>query len=101
MSDRRTPRIHVRPRSGWLNDPNGPVRWKHRYHLFFQHNPAGPVHDTVHWGHVSSGDLVTWACEPLALAPTPGGPDAGGCWSGCVVDDGGVPTAVYTAVRHK
>jgi beta-fructofuranosidase len=33
----------------------------------------------------------------VALAPRPGHIDGAGCWSGCVVDDAGVPTAVYTA----
>jgi len=27
------------------------------------------------------------------------GADAGGCWSGCVVIDGRIPTAVYTGVE--
>ena len=52
----------------------------------------------MHWGHVSSADLLTWTEEPIALRPRPGTVDAAGCWSGCVVDDGGVPTAVYTGV---
>jgi beta-fructofuranosidase len=86
----------VRPPSGWVNDPNGPIRWRGRYHVFFQHNPHAPVHDRICWGHASSTDLVQWHHEPAALVPTPGGPDAGGCWSGCVVDDDGVATAVYT-----
>ncbi|KIY98885.1 hypothetical protein MNEG_9074, partial [Monoraphidium neglectum] len=34
------------------------------------------------WGHASSADLVTWRHLPLALAPSAGGPDAGGCFSG-------------------
>lgn len=92
------PQLHVCPDRGWVNDPNGPIRWGGRYHLFFQHNPVGPVHGSICWGHVSSDDLVTWRPEPIALAPSPGGPDAAGCWSGCVVDDGGVPTAVYTGL---
>jgi beta-fructofuranosidase len=99
VTDRLTPRLHVRPASGWLNDPNGPVRWAGRYHLFFQHHPAAPVPGLRHWGHASSADLVQWRSEPVALTPTPGGPDAGGCWSGCVVDDNGIPTAVYTGLR--
>ena len=90
------PKLHVHPPRGWLNDPNGPFRWQGRYHLFFQHNPAGAQHGDICWGHATSDDLCTWSYEPVALAPTPGGPDSGGCWSGCVVDDGGVPTAVYT-----
>ncbi|MEV5440697.1 glycoside hydrolase family 32 protein [Streptomyces sp. NPDC052682] len=95
------PRFRVRPPANWINDPNGPFRWRGRYHLFYQHNPDAPVHANVHWGHVSSPDLAHWEHHPIALAPSPGGPDEAGCWSGCVVDDGGVPTAVYTGVdRH-
>jgi beta-fructofuranosidase len=92
------PRLHVRPRRGWLNDPNGLVRVDGTYHVFFQHNPDAPVHDRIAWGHASSTDLLHWAEHPVALAPRPGGPDAAGCWSGCVTDDDGTPTAVYTAV---
>jgi beta-fructofuranosidase len=51
----------------------------------------------VHWGHVSSTDLLRWTEHPSALLPRAAQIDAAGCWSGCIVDDGGVPTAVYTA----
>ncbi|MGV9456951.1 glycoside hydrolase family 32 protein [Streptomyces sp. NPDC003635] len=99
--DPDAPRFRVRPPANWINDPNGPFRWRDRYHLFYQHNPAAPVHANVHWGHVSSPDLAHWEHHPIALTPTPGGPDEAGCWSGCVVDDDGVPTAVYTGIdRH-
>ena len=97
MRDHR-PRFHLTARSGWLNDPNGPIEWRGRYHLFFQHNPAAPVWGAPHWGHVVGPDLVRWDPLPVALSPSPGGPDAGGCWSGCAIDDGGVPTLVYTGV---
>ncbi|MCW6005681.1 glycoside hydrolase family 32 protein [Micromonospora sp. CPCC 205371] len=96
--DRAFPALHVRPATGWVNDPNGPFWWNGRYHLFYQHNPSAPVHADIHWGHASSPDLVHWHPEPIALTPTPGHLDAGGCWSGCVVDDDGTPTAVYTAI---
>ena len=92
------PRLHVRPRWGWLNDPNGLCRVDGTYHVFFQHNPYEPVHGHVHWGHASSTDLLGWTEQPLALVPQPGTPDAAGCWSGCVTDDDGTPTAVFTAV---
>ncbi|MEU9475818.1 glycoside hydrolase family 32 protein [Streptomyces sp. NPDC048191] len=100
LPDPIAPRFRVRPPAGWINDPNGPFRWRGRHHLFYQHNPAAPVHTNVHWGHVSSPDLVHWEHHPIALTPTPGGPDEAGCWSGCVVNDDGVPTAVYTGVDH-
>ncbi|WP_210583823.1 glycoside hydrolase family 32 protein [Streptomyces sp. GESEQ-35] len=99
--DPDAPRFRVRPPANWINDPNGPFRWRGRYHLFYQHNPEAPVHTNVHWGHVSSPDLARWEHHPVALTPTPGGPDEAGCWSGCVVEDDDVPTAVYTGVdRH-
>ncbi|MFF9283140.1 glycoside hydrolase family 32 protein [Streptomyces griseosporeus] len=98
--DAHAPRFHVRPPAHWANDPNGPFRWRDRYHLFYQHNPDAPVHGGIHWGHASSTDLAHWEHHPVALAPTPGGPDEAGCWSGCVVDDDGVPTAVYTGIDH-
>ena len=92
------PRHRVRPRAGWVNDPNGPIRWQDRWHVFFQYNPTAPTHKEICWGHASSADLVRWHDEPVALTPTPAGLDATGCWSGCVVDDGGTAVAVYTAV---
>lgn len=92
------PRLHIRPRWGWLNDPNGLARVDGTVHVFFQHNPYEPVHGHIHWGHVSSRDLLTWTAHPVALVPQPGTVDAAGCWSGCVTDDDGTPTAVLTAV---
>lgn len=97
-NDPDAPRFRVRPPANWINDPNGPFRWRDRYHLFYQHNPHAPVHANIHWGHASSPDLAHWDHHPIALTPTPGGPDEAGCWSGCVVDDDGVPTAVYSGV---
>ncbi|MEE1766564.1 glycoside hydrolase family 32 protein [Streptomyces sp. SP18BB07] len=99
-TDLHSPRFRVRPPANWMNDPNGPLRWGGRYHLFYQYNPDAPVHANVHWGHASSPDLAHWEDHGIALRPTPGGPDEAGCWSGCVVDDDGVPTAVYSGIDH-
>jgi beta-fructofuranosidase len=96
VGDRRRPVYHFTPPANWLNDPNGLLRWNGRYHLFYQYNPAGPFHNTIHWGHAVSDDLVEWRDEPVALAPSPDGPDRDGCWSGCAVDDDGTATALYT-----
>jgi beta-fructofuranosidase len=37
----------------------------------------------------------------MALAPTPGGPDKDGCWSGSAFINNGVPTLVYTGVSPQ
>jgi beta-fructofuranosidase len=89
---------HLRPARGWLNDPNGLVHHDGRWHVFFQHNPEGPVHDRIHWGHTSSADLMTWTEHPVAFGPTPGGPDAFGCWSGVYVHGLERPAVAYTGV---
>lgn len=76
------PGYHIRPRRGWLNDPNGMTYRDGRWHVFYQHNPAAAVHGDIHWGHVSSADLVRWDEHPVAFGPAAGTPDEDGCWSG-------------------
>lgn len=100
-NDPHRPQYHFTPPTNWLNDPNGLIQWRGQYHVFYQYNPNGPFHGTIHWGHAVSDDLVRWRDLPVALAPTPGGPDAQGCWSGCAVDDNGVPTLIYTGVNPQ
>jgi beta-fructofuranosidase len=97
-ADPQRPRYHLMPPANWMNDPNGPIFWKGQYHMFYQHNPNGAFAENMHWGHAVSPDLVHWKHLPIALAPTPGGPDKDGCWSGCAVIDRDVPTIVYTGV---
>ncbi|MEM4781974.1 MAG: GH32 C-terminal domain-containing protein [Halalkalicoccus sp.] len=93
------PRYHVAPPANWLNDPNGIIEHDDRYHVFYQYNPGGPMHGTIHWGHAVSDDLVRWEDEPVALTPSPEGPDRDGCWSGCAIEDDGRATIFYTGGR--
>ena len=101
QTDPSFPALHGRPDQGWVNDPNGLAVIDGRYHVFFQYNPDAPVHRNIHWGHISSTDLVRWHQEPIALVPRTDGPDGMGCWTGCLVDDQGTPTAVYTAAGAR
>jgi len=90
------PLYHFLPPAGWMNDPNGPIQWNGDYHLFYQHNPYASVDADKHWGHAVSADLVHWEHLPVALAPGPAEYDREGIWSGCTVDNDGVPTIIYT-----
>lgn len=96
VADHHRPQYHFSPPANWLNDPNGLVEWDGTYHMFYQYNPAGPYHGSIHWGHATSEDLLHWDDEPVALEPTLGTADEHGCWSGCTVDNDGTPTFVYT-----
>jgi beta-fructofuranosidase len=97
-ADPQRPQYHFLSKANWVNDPNGPIFWKGYYHLFYQYSstvyPQGPKL----WGHARSKDMVYWEHLPMALVPTPGGPDKDGCWSGSAFNNRGVPTVVYTGV---
>ena len=96
-SDPYRPLYHFSAPGNYLGDPNGTIFWKGKYHLFYQYNPDGAFDNSkrMHWGHAVSEDLVHWSDLPIALTPTPGGPDRSGCWSGGAVNNGGVPTLIY------
>jgi beta-fructofuranosidase len=95
--DPMRPQYHLLPAHGWMNDPCGPLYWKSRYHMFYQYN-SEPVSAVKLWAHATSSDMIHWHREPVALAPTPGGPDAEGCWTGTAAIVDGKPTFLYTGV---
>ena len=96
--DFQRPVFHFTGPSSWMNDPNGVIHWDGKYHLFYQYHPESPRFGLAYWGHAVSEDAIHWRDLPVAIAPTPGGPDETGCWSGTVVVNDGVPTAIYTGV---
>jgi beta-fructofuranosidase len=99
--DSNRPQFHLLPAANWMNDPNGPIFWKGQYHMFFQYNPHAAVWGDMHWAHAMSPDMVHWEHLPVALAPTQGGPDEEGCFSGSAVVFNGVPTFLYTGVSNS
>jgi len=98
-TDPRRPQFHLLPAANWMNDPNGPIYWKDRYHMFYQYNPNGAFWGDMHWGHAISPDMVHWKHLPVALAPTPGGPDSEGVFSGTAVVQEDHIVMIYTGVR--
>ena len=97
------PRLHGMPAAGWTNESHGMTYANGRYHVFFQKNANGPYMSRLHWGHISSPDLVNWTEEKIALFPELNY-DIKGCWSGCVFSDnditGGKPNIIYTGVDY-
>jgi beta-fructofuranosidase len=99
LSDHHLPRYHVRPPVGYVNDPNGPVHFGGRWHLFFQYVYDTPRRGAVVWGHASSADLAMWELHRPAISPDPSGPDRNGCWSGNTVAVGNELVAFYSGSR--
>ncbi|MCD2344440.1 GH32 C-terminal domain-containing protein [Ideonella azotifigens] len=102
--DTQRPRVHPMPPANWTNEPHGLIRVGNAWHLFYQRTPNGPYKTLMHWGHMTSTDLVSWKHLPDALWPELQTEDSGfdmkGIWSGHVIEDGGKAFAFYTSVNH-
>ena len=95
-ADPMRPQFHLLPAKNWMNDPNGPVYFNGSYHMFFQYNPHGATWGDMSWNHAVSKDMMHWRHLPVAMTPTPGGPDAFGCFSGSAVVVGKRVYMIYT-----
>lgn len=89
------PLFHINGGKGWINDPNGLIKFKGLYHAFFQYYPHDVNWGPMHWGHRVSTDLIHWDELPTALFPkTYSGED--GCFSGTAIIDNDTIYIVYT-----
>jgi beta-fructofuranosidase len=70
--------------------------------MFHQYNPESSIWGNMNWAHATSPDMIHWQHEPIAISPTPNGPDRDGVFSGSAILDPalnhGRPSVVYTAV---
>jgi fructan beta-fructosidase len=71
MSLAPRPHFHFSPARNWMNDPNGLIFYRGKYHLFFQYNPEDNQWGNMSWGHATSTDLINWQELPLAISHTP------------------------------
>ena len=93
------PQYHGMPAANWTNESHGLTWYNGKYHLFFQKNANGPYMARLHWGHLTSTDLLHWQEERIALAPSESY-DLKGCWSGGVMTVSGKPHIIYTGVDN-
>ena len=109
------PRFHAMPPANWTNEPHGLVEHAGAFHLFYQRTPNGPFKSQMHWGHMTSTDLVTWTHGHDALQPELNdrearlgaiagagltGQGSKGIWSGDVVSVDGTAYAFFTTVNY-
>ena len=95
--DRYRPQYHAIPPAVWMNEPHSPFYYKGMYHVFYQHNPAGPYWSQIRWAHIVSKDMVHWEYVKDAVVPTKDiCPE--GIWTGgaCIGPDG-TPWLAITA----
>ena len=101
------PRFHFTPEHNWMNDPNGLLYYKGKYHLFYQYNPNGNLWGNMSWGHAVSTNLFDWEHLPVAITFD----EEFGIFSGSAVVDytntsgfGSIEkpamVAIFTAARH-
>ena len=89
------PIFHITGEKGWINDLNGLVKFKGKYHVFFQHHPYSCEWGPMHWGHVVSDDLLHFTYLPYALIPGDEC-DKDGCFSGTSLVKDGILYVAYT-----
>ena len=98
-NNRWYPKFHIASNGGWINDPNGLCFYKGRWHVFYQLHPYGTQWGPMHWGHVSSTDMVNWKREPIMFAPSLE-EEKDGVFSGsAVIGDDGKLRFYYTGHR--
>lgn len=96
-------RYHFMAEAGWLNDPNGLIFYKGRYHYFYQYNPYDVCWGEMYWGHAVSKDLLHWEYLPVALAPSEeyDHHPEGGCFSGSAIEHEGRLYLIYTGTAYN
>jgi beta-fructofuranosidase len=73
-ADPHRPQYHLLPAANWMNDPNGPIYWQGKYHMFYQYNPNGAFWGDMHWGTPSAktwciGSTCPWRWRPRPAVP--------------------------------
>lgn len=92
--------LHLKAPGDWINDPNGFIYYKGKYHLFYQYFPGCSRWGLMHWGHAISDDLISW--KHLGIALYPSKPfDKNGCFSGSAIElNDGSMAIYYTGVKY-
>lgn len=91
--------VNLKAPGNWINDPNGFIYYKGKYHLFYQYFPYADFWGTMHWGHAVSDDLVKWDHLGVALHPSKKY-DRNGIFSGSAIEVDGKMNLYYTAVVY-
>ena len=90
-------KFHMMPPIGWMNDPNGLVKYNDEYHIFYQFYPYDAKWGPMHWGHFKTSDFIRYQDLPVAIAPEDQSVESGCFSGGAIVKDNNL-YLIYT--RH-
>ncbi len=96
-------KYHFMGENGWINDPNGLIYFRGKYHFFYQYNPHDAFWGEMHWGHAVSKDMLHWEYLPIALTPDKDYDHhpKGGCFSGSAIEHEGKLWVFYTGTINE
>lgn len=92
--------IHFKAQSGWINDPNGLCYFEGQYHIFYQYFPYDLKWGTMHWGHATTTDFITYTHHPIALFPSIPA-DQNGVFSGSALIENNQMNLFFTGVKYN
>ena len=88
--------LHVEPKTGWLNDPNGLCDFDGVHQLYYQSSSEDPAGGGKKcWAHRESSDFFHWSEEETVLCPDLK-EDRSGVYSGSAVTLPGQIRLFYT-----
>jgi beta-fructofuranosidase len=95
-----------KPEDGAAAGDAMPFFWNGEWHVFYLKPPSGawgyPARTRNSLGHIVSKDLVDWKALSDAFGPGPvGSPDAGGIWTGSLIEHEGTFHFFYTGYNPE
>lgn len=95
------PLSHFHVKEGTLVQDVMPFFSNGTYNLFYQCYPVYGQKRRAAEALACTTDLIRWRDTGIVLSPGDTGPDSGGCWTGCVVEDNGRFAFLYTGVSGQ
>ena len=93
------PHFHIAPPTGLMNDPNGLIFDREKYHLFYQWFPFDAIHGMKHWKHLITKDFQHYQSAddliPCELF------ESHGCYSGGALKVGDKLAMFYTGNTRR
>src|SRR5258708_2946864 len=99
-ADPLRPHFLLLPPKNWINHPTGPFLRTALSQSFSNKTHNAAVGGNRPWNQPVSKNMFKGRTMRMALAPTPGGAAADGCFTASAVNDNGTAAILYTGVQE-